>query len=228
MDNMFEKLLKLPLFQGVSQEKISRLVEKIPFHFLKFSDGEKIISADEDCTHLKFVVSGSVKLVTSSKVVRVSLSQTLNSPAVIGPDFLFGRKTVYPYDVYAMGACGILQILKNDYMQILQSDKVFLFNILNFLARSSQGATFAFQAQSRGLVAERLATLVASLTWSDSSGIVLDFRQKDLGSLLGVRRTSLINALNDLKKKQIIDYGVGQITIKDRQEIMKILKSNEK
>ena len=41
--NMFEKLMELPLFQGASHEHISALVAKMPFHFLKFGDGQRIV-----------------------------------------------------------------------------------------------------------------------------------------------------------------------------------------
>ena len=36
MNSMYQQMMQLPLFQGVSTEKITALVEKLPFHFLKF------------------------------------------------------------------------------------------------------------------------------------------------------------------------------------------------
>lgn len=37
MESMFEILMQLPLFQGVSRNKISELIEKTKFHFLKYA-----------------------------------------------------------------------------------------------------------------------------------------------------------------------------------------------
>ena len=45
MESIFEILMDLPLFQGVSREKLSELIEKTPFHFLKYADGEQIIAS---------------------------------------------------------------------------------------------------------------------------------------------------------------------------------------
>ena len=138
VESMYRQLKQLPLFQGVSSDQLSQLIEKLPFHFLKFSDGEQIIAAGEQCTHLRFVVSGSVTLTTRLSHLNVELSQTLDAPSVLAPDFLFGRDTAYPFSATACGPAGILQLVKSDYVKMLQADKVFLFNILNCLSLYSQ------------------------------------------------------------------------------------------
>ena len=65
MDSIFEILMDLPLFQGVSREKLSELIEKTPFHFLKYSDGEAIAAAGDSCTRIRFIISGEAVAVTS-------------------------------------------------------------------------------------------------------------------------------------------------------------------
>ena len=225
MDNMFEKIMKLPLFQGVSQERIASLVEKMPFHFLKFADGEQVIEKGEECTHLKFVISGCAKVVFSSDVARMSVTYIVDAPNVIAPDYLFGRYTSYPCDVFADGQCGILQIRKSDYIDILQSDKVFLFNILNYLSRNSQNRTMLIMKQSHGLIVERLVNMILATTNPASREITLDFKQKDLCLILGARRSSLVNALEELKKKGVVDYSVSRITVSDRRALVDLVKN---
>lgn len=41
MDSMYDVLLQLPIFQGVSRNKISELIEKMKFHFLQISRRRK-------------------------------------------------------------------------------------------------------------------------------------------------------------------------------------------
>ena len=224
MDNMFEQLMNLPLFQGVSHEHLENLIEKLPFHFLKFNDGDRIIQAREECTHLRFIVSGTVRAVTASEVSRFSVSQRVDAPNVIGPNYLFGRHTHYPYDVYAVGTTGILQLRKCDYMTILQSDEVFLFNILNYLSHLSQKQTYSLLSQSRGMIAERLARLILYLTGPSSYDIVLHFKQKDLCMLLGARRTSLVNAIDELEARGVISHAAGAINVLDRSALVRFMK----
>ena len=205
--------MQLPLFHGVSAQQLSALVEKMPFHFLKFSDGERIIDEGDTCTHVRFVVSGKVRVSMRFTNLKVTIEQTLEAPNVLGPDYLFGLDTSYPFNVTAEGECGIMQLRKSDYVNIVQADKVFLFNILNYLSRNSQRFTAGVLAMKQGSVTERIALIVSILTTQLSSDITISFLQKDLCTLLGTQRTTLIHALDILKDEGIIDYTTTQITI---------------
>ncbi len=126
MESMYDILLELPLFKGASYNRISEIVGKAKFHFLKYLPNEKIIEAGEPCTHLKFVISGSVRVIAANPDGRFKVSQTLVAPDVIAPDFLFGRATRYPVTAIANETAGLVQIGKQDFIDILNSDPVFL------------------------------------------------------------------------------------------------------
>ncbi len=226
MNSMYEQLRSLPLFQGVGDERIRELVERLPFHFLKFKPGETIISAGDTCQYLRFVVSGQVKMVTESSVLRIKLSQTLPAPEVLGAESLFGVVNTYPFTVVAGQGCGILQLRKADYIKMLQTDKVFLFNILNYLSSNSQRHTTALQLMSHGSIKERLAREITSLTTQHSTEVKLHFRQKDLCSLLGTQRNSLVAALDQMKADGLIDYTHNEISVLSLRALHDMFRSN--
>ena len=215
--------MQLPLFQGVSTEKITALVEKLPFHFLKYRNGEEVVAAGDVCTHIKFIVSGQVRVEMPCSKLKVSLMQTLSPPQVMAPDYLFGRATNYPFTVIADGPCGILQLRKSDYIKMINSDKVFLFNILNYLSSGSQkGISLALSSRD-GSVSERLAMLVSTLAIPGASDIVLRYKQKDLCSLLGTQRTTLIATLDRLTDEEILDYNSNELRLLDPRRLMSLL-----
>ena len=215
MTNKYQQLMQLPLFQGISAEKITALVEKLPFHFLKFNNGEQIVAAGDPCTHVKFVVSGQVKLMTPFSKLKVSLHQTLSSPHVLAPDCLFGRENNYPYTAVADGVCGILQLRKSDYIKMVSSDKVFLFNILNYLSTGSQRGPALATAVKNGTVAERLAMLLDMLVMNGATDITLLYKQKDLCTLLGTQRTTIISTLERLSDEGLLDYEIKGMRVMD-------------
>ena len=219
MNSMYHQLMQLPLFQGVSTDKITNLVEKLPFHFLKYRNGEQILAAGDPCTHVKFIVSGKVRLTTPFNHLRVSLSQTLSTPHVIAADYLFGRETVYPFSATAEGSCGILQLRKSDYIKMVNSDKVFLFNILNYLSSGSQRGASSTLGIKEGSVVERLSIIVDNLAMVGATDIVLQYKQKDLCSLLGTQRTTLISSLDKLSEENIIQFDSNVMQIHDRQRL---------
>ena len=206
MNSMYQQLMQLPLFQGVSTDVITALVEKLPFHFLKFRNGEQIFAAGDQCSHIRFIVSGRVRLETPCDHLRVSLLQTLETPHVLAAEYLFGRETTYPYSAFADGPCGILQLRKSDYIKMLAFDKVFLFNSLNYLSSGSQRNTASILAIKDGSVVERLAMIVDALTVTGATDVAVRFKQKDLCVLLGTQRTTLIASLDKLADEDIVDY----------------------
>ena len=224
MNSMYQQLMQLPLFQGVSTEKITALVEKLPFHFLKFHNGDQIFAAGDQCTHIRFIVSGQVRIETLWNRLRVSMNQTLSTPHVFAAECLFGRKTVYPYTAVALGSCGILQLLKSDYIKMVSSDKVFLFNILNYLSSGSQRNTASLLATKDGSVAERLAVLMDLLVVNGATDVSLRYKQKDLSALLGTQRTTLIASMDKLANQGLIDYDSNELRVLDIQGLIDLIR----
>lgn len=226
MDNMYELLTAIPLFHGISKERMLEIVGKIRFHFLKYAENETIVTAGENCTHIKFVISGSVRQSISTEDSRFVISQTLKAPAVLSPEYIFGRLTVYPGTVTSLEPTGILQIAKADYLDMLNADPIFLFNFLNMLSMNAQKAIEGVLAVATGNLEERIAFWVIALTQRGGSDIRLACRQRDLYSLFGVQRTSFISTLDSLKERGIIDYGQSEIRILDRDALLKMLQTH--
>lgn len=224
---MYEIIMDLPLFQGVNREKISELIEKTKFHFLKYKQGDIILNSGDACKHVRFVISGEVRIEISSNNKRVTISEVIKAPNVIGADYLFGIDTTYPFNAIAQTNCGILQIEKADYINILLSDKVFLFNLLNSLSRNSQKYMQGILSLSSGTIAERLSFFVISLTQRGGTDLKINYKQKDICTMLGVQRTSFINALNSLQEKDIVSYSASEIVIHDREKMLEILHSTD-
>lgn len=216
MDSMFEQLLTLPLFRGVSITRISEIVGAKRFHFLQCTPGQKIITAGEPCTHIRMVISGSVTLTVSSKDGRLRVSQRLAAPDVLAPDFLFGRYTDYPCDVTAYEKTGILQITKSDYVDILHADRAFLFNYLNMLSRRAQMPLTGILAVTAGSLEQRIAFWIIALTQHNSTDIELEGRHRDLYAMFGVQRSVFIATLNEMQERGILEYTNRTIRILSR------------
>ena len=224
MDSMYEILKGLPLFHGASTERISDIVGKAKFHFLKYLAGERIVTAGEQCTHIKMIISGDARSTITNESQRFRVSQTLSAPSVIAPEFLFGRATNYPCTVDAVTDTGILQISKNDYMTILNRDHIFLYNFLNILSMNAQKSVDGILALSSGDLEERIAFWITALTQTSGTNIKVTCRQRDLYSLFGVQRSSFIATLESMKQRGIIDYNTNEIIVLSRPELAKLIQ----
>lgn len=226
MNSMYEILMALPLFHGVSYAKLSEVVGNTKLHFLKYLDGDTIVEAGEPCTHLKFLISGNARLSVVNSDGRFRVSQTLDSPDVIAPDFLFGRATSYPCTATAIGSAGILQIAKTDYIKLLNSDPIFLFNFLNMLSVNAQKSIDGVLALTTGSLEERIAFWIVALTQRGGRDITVTCRQRDLYAFFGVQRSSFIATLESMKERGLIDFSNNEICVHSRPEIVGLLTKN--
>lgn len=225
MDSMFDILSEIPLFRGVTRERISRTVESTKFHFLKFSAGQTIAEPGENFTHLHIILSGRVRVSISSDDGRLVVGQTLRGPDVIAPDFLFGPVTVCPAKVEALEEVSVIRISKNDYVKILSSDNIFLYNYLNYLSMNAQKCVEGVLSMTSGSIEERLAMWIVALTQPGGADITVTCRQRDLNAMFGVTRSSFVAALDRLADKGVITYVPGRISVTDRRLVLDVMRN---
>lgn len=223
MKSMYENLMGLPLFNGVSYNRLSEIVGNTKLSFLKYLPGEKIIASGTPTSELMFIIGGKARLTITNHNERFSLHQTLEAPSVVYPDFLFGRNTLYPASATAIDTVSILRISKNDLISIMRLDEVVLFNYLNYVSTNAQKAIDGVLALTTGSLEERIAFWIISLSQRDAKDIVLSCRQRDLYTLFGVQRSSFISTLDSMKERGLIDYSNNEIKVMSRSDLRSIL-----
>lgn len=222
-NSMYENLMALPLFKGISYSRLSEIVGNTKLAFLKYLPGQPIFDAGQPCTHMKFLISGHVRITIRNESDRVRVSQTLSAPALLSPDFLFGRNTQYPGSAVSIDTVSIMQIDKKDLIPVLQSDEVFLFNYLNILSTNAQKAVDGMLAVTSGSLEERIAFWIIALTQTDAEDVILTAKQRDLYSLFGVQRTSFIAALESMRAQGILEYTPTEIRVCSRRALRSVL-----
>ncbi len=227
MNSIYDTLMSLPLLKGVSTERLEQIVATTPLHFLKYPEGDKLIFSGSPATHLHFVINGSVRMSMANLSGRFRVSQTLVGPDVIAPDYLFGRSTNFPCDVVALESTGILQIAKGDYISMLRSDDVLLFNYLNILAAGAQSRIEGVLSLTDGHLDERIAFWIVALTQRSGKDIVLTCRLRDLYSFLGVQRSVLNATLTDMADRGIITFTPTEIRPTSREALVKLLVNSD-
>ncbi len=196
------------------------LIEKVPFHFLKFKAGQSIFQAGEPSECLRFVVSGQTEAKTVLADGGITLMQTIAAPDVLAPDYLFGRETSYPFSLTAKTECGIMQLSKTHVVSIVQTDKICLLNMMNYLSRNAQKVTMGYKRMMSGEPWQRLAVLVFMLTGHRSTDITIRYKQKDFCKLLGMRRNAFIEAITALETIEVARDDGGELHILDRKQLV--------
>lgn len=222
---MFELLMELPLFRGVSHARLAEVVGAAKFHFLKYPKGEPVVRAGEPCSHLAFVIGGSVRCSVANNNGRFVVSSTLCAPAVITPDFLFGRFTNYPCTATAASTVSILKISKQDFVNILCTDRVFMFNYLNTLSVNAQKTVHGLMSLTSGSLEERIAFWIIALTQPGSYDITMGCRTRDLCSIFNVPRSAFEAVMEDMDRRGLARYEANEIHVVDRRKMLALIEN---
>lgn len=222
---MFDTLLEMPLFRGVSRERISEIAGKAKFHFIKYKPDDEIIAAGDSCTHLSVIVTGAVRITFRNPRNGISVSQTLYGPDIVTPEFLFGRTTLYPCRVTAISNVSILEIEKADYLKILTIDPVFMLNYLNYLAMNAQKAVDGTLALMSGELRKRIAYWIISLSQQSGKSIVLASGKLGLAASFGVTRNALAETLKTMTDDGLVVYEreADEIHVVDRRGLLALI-----
>lgn len=157
---MFETIMDLPLFKGLSRSHVQDFVGSTHLSFRKYAPGETIVTPEEDCKRLTFLLSGKAKVTYVSDDGAFRLSYRCGRGSVLGADKLFGMVHKYMCEAEAHESVGVMEMTKEQYISLVKSDNIYLLNLLNYLSYASQRATLAMQLpldrDMRQIIATRL------------------------------------------------------------------------
>lgn len=228
MSDIYNILMSVPLLNGVSQAKMLEIVGKVRFHFLKFAPGEKIVSVGEPCTHLKIILSGNVKVITEFDNrytdAAITMSQVVAGPAEVAISHLFGPDTTYPSEVVAVDNVNALQIQKSDYMKLVATNQIFMFNFLNALSAAAQYRIANSISFNSGQIRGRLAYFINLTTRKNSSKITITPLKKNLYDFFGCTEKDFYATIETLNTLGLTEGGADAIKILSRTDFINIFR----
>lgn len=219
MPNIFDTLTDLPPFKGLSHEAMAAVVGKFRCDFRKYDAGAMIVEAGTPCRSLLFILSGSVR-VSILLPNGLNVYHTLQAGCSIGTEYLFGRSTCHPASVTAIDSVGTLEISKADYMKILASEQVCLFNFLNFLALKAQSGLENIIDCKGHSPADFIKEVVKVTTDRRSSDITVSAVSGNIPSVIHYSDTDFINSLMLLRDAGIVEFDLRTIKILSRDKLI--------
>lgn len=227
MEKIYDTLRELPLLSGASIPKLTELINTVKFHFQKYTPGETIIAQGAPIERMRFVISGTVRETTVNADGRLRVSMLIDAPDVLLPQYFFGRSTSSPCVITAEGPAATMELTKGEYLRILKSDDVFLYNYLNRLSLGAQKGVEGVRSMTHGTLEERIAYWTVMLTAPRAREITVKCRLRDLYALYGVQRTAFVAALDRMATLGLLTYTRDEIRFPDRAALVSLLAHEE-
>lgn len=210
---MYDTLLSLPLFQGMSQTDFNSLLQKIRLDFIRYEDGDVIIEKGNRCGSLAFLINGTVESSRSGMDGNFTFSELIEAPFLIEPYSMFGRAGSYQRTYTAIGSCSFLMVDKQYIYTELGKYNICRMNLLNILSGRVQQLDSHIWSLDGMSLRERIIRFIKGLSDIQSGQKRLAIKMNDLATLMDATRLNVSRELNALEKDGIISLRRKEIFI---------------
>ena len=210
---MYDNLLQQHLFQGMSKEDFTRILERVKFHFITYKPNETIIRQGTRCDQLFFLLNGSILAHTADKEHNYALSEVFKAPYIIEPYSLFGMDTCFKATYQANEEAKLLSIDKQFIYNELNNYEIFRLNYLNMLSNRCQTASQRLWNGHIGTLEEKLVSFLLNRCQRADGEKYLQITMEDLSNLINETRINVSRMLNDLQQKGLLQLKRKEIYI---------------
>lgn len=135
---LFDILLSLPLFLGMSRSDLQEAAGKTRFDFLKVSEGETIVKDGERCLSLFFLLTGEIKVITDADDHGYNIEEDISAPEIFQPERIFGLNQRFTHTYIAKTDCSIMRLEKQEILKLSELFEIFRINLLNLFSAQTQ------------------------------------------------------------------------------------------
>lgn len=213
--SMYDTLLELPLFQGLTKENITSIIEKIKMGFHKFENRQNIALQNSKCNNLIFILNGKVKVITKDEKYNFTIEEDIEGPYIIEPQSLFGMHTNFKSSYFADKDVETLSIDKNYILSNLCKYEIFNLNYLNILSNRAQTVHNKLWNSHIGNTEEKIMNFLVYRCVTPFGKKTLLITMEDLADLIDDTRINVSRALNALQEKKFLVLSRKKIIIND-------------
>ena len=219
-ENSFDKLLSLPLFQGVGKTDFLEIAERVKLNFQKLGAGKVLVEQDELCTGLYFVLKGEVEVRKVSDQKDAELVEWMNMPLVLQPETMFGLNTRYTRTFKAATPLELLRIEKGLVRDILFNYSTFRINYMNLVCYRVQMANRMLWRNIPNDLEGRFIQYLVAHCLRPAGKKELRIGMVALAERLLSTRLNISKMLNELERNGLVQLNRGRILIPCMEKLL--------
>jgi len=220
-----DRLLPLPLFQGLSSADLQSAMKDIVFQRRTYPSDSLVVVQGEPCDRLIILIRGCVKAEMTDPTGKSLKIEDLHAPVVLAPAFLFGNKTEFPVNVVVNDDVELIQIPKSELLRLFQLNQRILQNFLGMISSRAQFLSERLRFHSFKSLKAKVAFYLLN-----EAGNNMKFRMKhsqnDLADLFGVARPSVGRIFLQLQEEGLIDARYKEVSLLNKEGLALLFREN--
>ncbi len=217
---MFEKLQQLPLFQGLSINELSYLLERVKLNFNQHTAGTVIASQNDKCNKLIYILNGKVCAEHQHENHRFIITEYLDPPHVIEPYNMFGMLQRYDYTYRFITDGSTFSIDKRVFCDILMDMNIIKTNMLNMICYKLQLATKELRTKEAYNTEEKIKKFIKANVLRTSGKKIIMVKMEDFATILNESRLGVSKVLNTMEDKGLIILKRREIHIPEMKHLL--------
>ena len=210
---LHERLLELPLYQGMSRNDIKQVVTSTRFKHISYAEGKVIVSEGDICDRLLFLIDGIIDATGRADDNGYSITERLYAPGILQPERIFGLTQRFTRTFMAAGNCRFISLDKIDALALADSYEIFRLNLLNIVCTKSQRLTrYPWRIQPKD-IRSKIVRFIEARSLRPAGEKTMTITMERLGLELGESRLNVSRELNAMDNEGAISLRRGRIHI---------------
>lgn len=221
-----KSLINCPLFEGLSEEEIDRLVGK-GFGIRTYDEEQVLLTQGSIYNILLIILEGEVLAEMSDVNGRTVMIEAIYAPNLIAPAILYCQENRIPVNVIAKAKTRILPIAKEELTHILQSNTTVLNNFLRLISERGRFLSEKVRLLRFGTIKSKLSGYLLEIyNRKESMTFTIKHSQQELADMFGVSRPALSKTIGQMVDEGIIWNNSKDYEIKDLDSLRELFRSS--
>ncbi len=211
--NLQERLLELPLFQGMSKNDLAQVASSTKFVHITVVKGKTIVDEGDTCSSLLFLVKGTAKAIAHADDNGYSITETFQAPEILQPERIFGLTQRYTRSFKAATDCTLISLSKMETLSLADKYEIFRLNILNIICTKSQRLTrYPWRTRPKD-IRHKIARFIETRCLRPAGEKTVRIKMERLAAEIGESRLNVSRELNEMAARGAISLRRGEIHV---------------
>jgi len=217
---LYNKLLELPLFLGMSKSDLDEVVERTKFDFLKMESGQVVVKEGQLCDRLFLLTNGRINVTTVSDDHSYTFIEEIHAPTVFQIERTFGLSQRFASTYETVDTCNFIIIHKDEIMRLTDTYLVFRINFYNLLSATAQKAGhLPWRRQPKPLRDKVIRFFTDRCRYPAGRKEIL-IKMETLANEVNDNRLYVSRVLNQLQDEGLMELRRGRIIIPALEKII--------
>lgn len=210
---MFERLLTLPLFQGMTLKELSEVLTHVRLDFVKYQKGDEIVSQNDPCRNLVCIINGDISSTFREETGKFTLFEKLSRVSILEPYNMFGMYPRYSRDYTFESEGETLTIERNVFINHVLNNNIVKINMMNIISNRYQQTLRSLYRQENKSVTAKIIRFLQTYSSIQKGEKELSIRMVTLADYVEETRLNVSYALNALQDQGLLKLCRGMILI---------------